>query len=73
LKTTAHESAHWLKTFKDYLDALSAAGLEPNKYDVLTKLVLSPVYRNFADLEDYDLAIGALKKLYVILLLSDFF
>jgi len=35
------------------MDALSAAGLEPNKYKFLTNLVSSQVYRNFADVEDY--------------------
>jgi len=31
LKTAADELKQWLKTFEDYLDALSAAGLEPDK------------------------------------------
>ena len=65
LKTAADEFKHWLKTFKDYLDALSAADLEPDKYKVLTNLVSSQVYRYFADVEDYDSAIGVLKELYV--------
>jgi len=47
------------------LDALSAPGLEPDKYKVLTNLVSSQVYRNFADVEDYDSANGTLKELYV--------
>jgi len=65
LKTAADEFKHWLKTFEDYLDALSAADLEPDKYKVLTNLVSSQVYRYFADVEDYDSAIGTLKELYV--------
>jgi len=40
LKTAADEFKHWLKTFEDYLDALSAADLEPDKYKVLTNLVV---------------------------------
>jgi len=44
------------------LDALSAAGLEPNKYKVLKNLVSSQVYRNFADVADYDPAIGTLEE-----------
>ena len=47
------------------MDALSAADLEPDKYKVLTNLVSSQVYRYFADVEDYDSAIGTLKELYV--------
>jgi len=65
LKTAADEFKHWLKTFEDYLDALSAADLEPDKYKVLANLVSSQVYRYFADVEDYDPAIGTLKELYV--------
>jgi len=65
LKTAADEFKYWLKTFEDYLDALSAADLEPDKYKVLTNLVSSQVYRYFADVEDYDSAIGTLKELYV--------
>ena len=38
LKTAADE---FKKTFEDYLDALSAANLEPDKYQVLTNLVSS--------------------------------
>jgi len=65
LKTAADEFKHWLKTFEDYLDALSAADLEPDKYKILTNLVSSQVYRYFADVEDYDSAIVTLKELYV--------
>jgi len=65
LKTPANEFKHWIKTFKDYLDALSAPELEPDKYKVLTNLVSSQVYHYFADVEDYDSAIGVLKELYV--------
>ena len=63
LKTAAHEFKHWLKTFEDYQDALSAADLEPDKYKVLTNLVSAQVYRYFADVEDYDSAVGTLKEL----------
>ena len=64
-KTAADEFKHWLKTFENYLDALSAADLEPDKYKVLMNLMSSQVYRYFADVEDYDSAIGTLKELYV--------
>ena len=47
------------------MDALSAADVEPDKCKVLTNLVSSQVYRYFADVEDYDSAIGTLKELYV--------
>jgi len=57
LKTAADEFMHWLITFEDYLDALSAADMEPDKYKVLTNLVSSQVYRYFADVEDYDFGI----------------
>jgi len=47
------------------LDALSAADLDSDKCKVLTNLVSSQVYRYFADVDDYDSAIGTLKELYV--------
>jgi len=47
------------------LDALSAADLEQHKHKVLMNLVSSQVYRYFADVEDYDSAIGTLKELHV--------
>jgi len=53
------------KNFRRYLDAVSAAGFEPNKFKLLTYLVSSQVYRYFADVEDYDSCIGTLKGHYM--------
>ena len=53
------------KNSRGLLGRLSAADLEPDKYKVLINLVSSQVYRYFADVEDYDSAIGTVKELYV--------
>ena len=61
--TSAQEFNHWFKTFENYIAVLPQENL--NKLTLLTNFVSPSVYRYFSDRATYELAVAALKKVYV--------